>query len=197
MNVDDRRLTRISTQELGRRWNLVRDHMKERGLRALIIQSERDFTGGYVKWFTDIPAYYPRTVIFHASDMMTVVEHGAAGRRRSLEGKDGENPGVGEILTTSAFPSVNYTQTYDAEAVSDVLSRRGYRKIGLVGVAGMRHGFVACLENTQSAAEISDETDFVDRVKAVKSEEEIALIKQAAQMQDAVFSKVLSRIKPA
>jgi len=195
-DVDDRRITRTSTRELERRWKLVRDHMKERGLDALIVQTERDFTGGYVKWFTDIPAYYPRTVIFHASDMMTVVEHGAAGRRRSLEGKDGENPGVGEILTTSAFPSVNYTQTYDAEAVSDVLSRRGYRKIGLVGAAGMRHGFVACLENTQSGAEISDETDFIDRVKAVKSEEEMVLIKQAAQMQDAVFSKVLSHIKP-
>jgi Xaa-Pro aminopeptidase len=193
---DDRRITRISTQELERRWKLVRDHMKERGLDALIVQTERDFTGGYVKWFTDVPAYYPRTVIFHASDLMTVVEHGAAGRRRTLDGQDANNPGVGEIITTSAFPSVNYTQTYDAEAVSVVLSRRGYRKIGLVGAAGMRHGFVAFLEKTQSAAEIADETDFIDRVKAVKSPDEIALIKQAAQMQDVVFRKVLSHIKP-
>jgi Xaa-Pro aminopeptidase len=195
-DADDRRITRISSQELERRWKLVRDHMKDRGLDALIVQTERDFTGGYVKWFTDIPAYYPRTVIFHASDMMTVVEHGAAGRRRSLDGKDGENPGVGEIFTTSAFPSVNYTQTYDAETVSDVLGRRGYRKIGLVGAAGMRHGFVAYLETPQSGVEVSDETDFIDRVKAIKSPEEISLIKQAAQMQDMVFSKVLSRIKP-
>jgi Xaa-Pro aminopeptidase len=195
-DLDDRRIARISTQELERRWKLVRDHMNERGLDALIIQTERDFTGGYVKWFTDVPAYYPRTVVFHASDLMTVVEHGAAGRRRSLEGKDAENPGVGEVFTTSAFPAVNYTQTYDAEAVSGVLSRRGYRKVGLVGAAGMRHGFVAYLEKTQSCVEISDETDFIDRVKAVKSEEEIALIKQAAQMQDMVFSRVLSHIKP-
>jgi len=196
MDLDDRRLTRISTQELERRWKLVRDHMNERGLGALIVQTERDFTGGYVKWFTDIPAYYPRSVIFHASDLMTVVEHGASGRRRTLEGQDGNNPGVGEIITTSAFPSANYTQTYDAEAVCDVLTRRGYRRIALVGAAGMRHGFVSSLEKTQSGAEISDETDFIDRVKAVKSEEEIALIKQAAQMQDMVFSKVLSHIKP-
>jgi Xaa-Pro aminopeptidase len=195
-DLDDRRITRISTQELERRWKLVRDHMKERGLDALIVQTERDFTGGYVKWFTDIPAYYPRTVVFHASDLMTVVEHGAAGRRRTLEGQDANNPGVGEVITTSAFPSVNYTQTYDAEAVSDVLRRRGYRRIGLVGAAGMRHGFVAYLERTQSGAEISDETDFIDRVKAVKSEEEIALIKQAAHMQDMVFRKVLSHIQP-
>ncbi len=196
VDVDDRRIARISTQELERRWKLVREHMKERGLGALIVQTERDFTGGYVKWFTDVPAYYPRTVVFHASDLMTVVEHGASGRRRTLEGQDADNPGVGEVIATSAFPSVNYTQTYDAEAVSDLLARRRYRKIGLVGAAGMRHGFVAYLEKTQSGAEICDETDFIDRVKAVKSQEEIALIKQSAQMQDLVFSKVLSHIKP-
>jgi Xaa-Pro aminopeptidase len=103
---------------------------------------------------------------------------------------------VWEIVTTSAFPSVHYTQTYDAEVVSDVLSRRGYRKIGVVGVAGMPHGFVAHLEKTQSGAEISDETEFIDHAKAVKSQEEIALIKKAAEMQDTVFSKVLSHIKP-
>jgi Xaa-Pro aminopeptidase len=196
MNMDDRRITRISTQELERRWNLVRDHLKERGVDALIVQSERDFTGGYVKWFTDIPAYYPRTVIFHASDLMTVVEHGPAGRRRSLAGNDAENPGVGEVITTSAFPSIHYTRTYDAQAVADVVSRRGYRKVALVAAVGMPHGFVAYLQRVLSGAEISDETEFIDHAKAVKSAEEIALIRKAAEMQDAVFAKVLSHIKP-
>ena len=194
--MDDRRITRISTQELERRWNLVRDHLKERGVDALIVQSERDFTGGYVKWFTDIPAYYPRTVIFHASDLMTVVEHGPAGRRRSLAGNDAENPGVGEVITTSAFPSIHYTRTYDAQAVADVVSRRGYCKVALVAAVGMPHGFVAYLQRVLSGAEISDETEFIDHAKAVKSAEEIALIRKAAEMQDAVFAKVLSHIKP-
>jgi Xaa-Pro aminopeptidase len=197
IGADDRKVSRISIQELERRWKLVRDHLKERGLDALVTQNARDFTGGYVKWFTDVPAYYPRTVIFHASDLMTVVEHGAAGHRRSLGGNDRENPGVGEIFTTSAFPSIHYTQTYDAEAVCDELKRRGYRRIGLVGASGMPQGFVAYLEGKLSGkAEISDETDFVDRAKAVKSGEEIALIKKTAEMQDTVFGKVLSHIKP-
>jgi Xaa-Pro aminopeptidase len=196
-SADDRKLARISIRELERRWKLVRGHMTERGLDALIVQTERDFTGGYVKWFTDVPAYYPRTIVFHRSDLMSVVEHGAAGRRRSPGGNEGENPGVGEIVTTSAFPSVNYTQTYDAEVVCDILSRRGYRRVAWVGPAGMRHGFVSYIETTLSGSvEISDETDFVDRVKAVKSEEEIALIREAAAIQDAVFAKVLANIKP-
>ncbi len=194
---DERRTAKISMQELERRWKLVRDHMKERSIDALIAQNSRDFTGGYVKWFTDIPAYYSRTVIFHASDRMTVVEHGAAGRRRSLQGEDSENPGVGEVITTSAFPSIHYTQTYDAEAVSDVLNQRGYRKIGVVGAVAMPHGFVEYLTGALSGkTECTDETDFIDRVKAIKSEEEIALITKTAEMQDAVFQKVLGHFKP-
>lgn len=197
MDADDRKASRISIQELDRRWKLVRHHLKKRGLDALIAQNARDFTGGYVKWFTDVPAYYPRTVIFHAADLMTVVEHGAAGRQRSLGGKDRDHPGVGEIITTSAFPSVDYTQTYDAEAVGNELIRRGCRKIGLVGANGMPHGFAAHLEQKLSGkAEFTDETDFIDRTKAIKSSEEIALIRKTAEMQDIVFSKVLSHIKP-
>jgi Xaa-Pro aminopeptidase len=196
-DLNDRKNGRISNQELERRWKLVRDHMKEHHIDALVVQSARDFTGGYVKWFTDVPAGYPRTVVFHASDWMTVVEHGPAGRSRSLAGDDPENPGVGEILTTCAFPSVDFTQGYDAEAVSDVLSRRGCRRIGLVGASGTSHGFIAHLEGALSGrVTIAHETDFVDRVKAIKSPEEIGLIRKTAEMQDFLFSKVLSHIKP-
>ena len=84
--VDDRKIAKISIQELERRWKLVREHMARRCLDALITQTARDFTGGYVKWFTDIPAYYPRTVMFHRADLMTVVEHGPSGRKRSPRG---------------------------------------------------------------------------------------------------------------
>lgn len=196
-SATERKVSKISIVELERRWKLVRDYLIERGLDALVTQNARDFTGGYVKWFTDVPAYYPRTVIFHASDRMTIVEHGPAGQRRTVNGNDSENPGVVEIITTSAFPSVEFTQKYDAEAVCDELNRRGYRKIGLVGARGMPHGFVATLEEQLSGkTEISDETNFIDREKAVKSAEEIAMIRRAAEMQDIVFGKVLSHIKP-
>jgi Xaa-Pro aminopeptidase len=46
------------------------------------------------------------------------------------------------------------------------------------------------------ATSFVDATDFVDRLKAVKSEEEILLIRRCAEMQDAVFAKVVRSIKP-
>ena len=72
--MSDRRLNPISDAELDRRWKAARAMMTARGLDALVMQNNNDWLGGYVKWFTDFPAYngYPRTVIFHAGDPMTL-----------------------------------------------------------------------------------------------------------------------------
>lgn len=46
------------------------------------------------------------------------------------------------------------------------------------------------------AHSILDATECVDLIKAIKSTEEVALIRRAAQMQDEVFAEVLAHIKP-
>jgi Xaa-Pro aminopeptidase len=48
----------------------------------------------------------------------------------------------------------------------------------------------------RTSAKLVDATDFVDRIKAIKSPEEIALIRRAAALQDAAFAKVVAAIKP-
>ena len=82
--------TPISMAELERRWAAVRQAMVAQGIDALVTQNSSDWLGGYVKWFTDIPAHndYPRNVIFHRDDLMTVVEMGNKDGRNPLGGKD-------------------------------------------------------------------------------------------------------------
>lgn len=46
----------ISTQELERRWSEVRGRIKEEAIDVLVMQDTNEWLGGYVKWFTDIPA---------------------------------------------------------------------------------------------------------------------------------------------
>ena len=72
--MNERLLTPISTAELERRWAAVRSEMSARGLDALVMQNSNDWLGGYVTWFTDLPAVngYPCTVIFYADDPMSV-----------------------------------------------------------------------------------------------------------------------------
>src|SRR3954470_3143597 len=195
---DTRVITRISDQELERRWGLVRREMLARKIDALVMQNTNDWLGGYVKWFTDLPANngYPRTVLFYARDLMTVVEMGPMDARRDLDGRDRLHRGVGELLHTPSFLSIDYTHRYDAELALATLRRRGFATIGWVGKGAIPHAFVECLQQGLGAAEFVDATDFVDAIKAVKSAEEIALIRRCAEMQDAVFAAVLNHIRP-
>ena len=190
--------TPISSGELERRWAAVRKEMEARSIDALVMQNASDWLGGYVKWFTDVPAHndYPRNVIFHRNDLMTVVEMGNKGRRDNLGGKDPLNPGVGDWIFSPSFFSASYTHRYDAELVAKDLKRRGHKTIGWVGRGRLQYDLVRIVEEQVPNATFVDATELVDRIKAVKSAEEIDLMRRAAAMQDAAWSAVLKEIRP-
>ena len=65
----------IPTRELERRWRLVKAEMQKQGIDLLIMQNSNMFLGGYVRYFTDIPAEhaYPVSVLIPADgDMITI-----------------------------------------------------------------------------------------------------------------------------
>ena len=198
--MDERLLNPVSTAELERRWGAARKAMAERKIDALLMQNSNDYVGGYVRWFTDTPltdGYIPRSVIFPASDLMVTFDMGGKGVRRKIDGRDEGHRGVGEQLFTPAFASVAYTHEYQAQIVAAELKHRGYRTIGWVGSGAMPHKFVARVERELAGkATFVDATKFIDHLKAIKSEEEKALIRRCAEMQDACFARVLSEIKP-
>ena len=137
--MSDRRLNPISDAELDRRWKAARAMMRDRGLDALVMQNNNDWLGGYVKWFTDFPAYngYPRTVIFHAERRHDRGRHGSADGRRGFDGQHKIHRGVGDLLTTPAFTSIAYTDGYQGELALGELKRRGYKRIGMLGRGAM------------------------------------------------------------
>ena len=197
--MTDRRLNPISDAELNRRWAAIRAGMKDRGIDALVMQNNNDWLGGYVKWFTDFPAYngYPRTVIFHADDAMTVVDMGPAGTRRNLGGHNKTQRGVGELICTPAFTSIAYTDGYQGELALGELKRRGYKRIGMLGQGAMPYRFVSqIVTGLTGSTEIVDATEWVDAIKAIKSEEEMILVRRCAEMQDEIFARVCRKIKP-
>jgi Xaa-Pro aminopeptidase len=193
---NDRITTAISTKELERRWAAARQEMRERGIDALVMQNNSDWLGGHVKWFTDIPATngYPKTVVFHANEPMTMVEMGGFNTVRNLKGSDPVHRGIGELLGSPSFLAVNYTDNYHADCITPCLKK--YGTIGLVGPGSMPHAFVVRLKESLPGAKFVDATEFIDLLKAIKSAEEIVLIKQCCEMQDAIFAKVAAAIKP-
>jgi Xaa-Pro aminopeptidase len=196
--MNERLLNPISDAELERRWAAVRKAMADEDVDALVVQSNNDWLGGHVKWLTDHPATngYPKTVVFHANDWMTVIDMGPRGGRRKLGGNDEIHRGVAEIVTTPAFTSVAYTDEYHAELVVSDIKRRGYEVVGIVGGGALPHKFMARLARDLTPIRLTDMTETIDWLKAIKSPQEITAIRQAAHMQDEIFARLLAKVRP-
>ena len=138
--LSERLQTPISTAELQRRWAAVRAAMEREQIDVLLMQNNNDHMGGYVKYFTDLPATngYPLTVVFPRDDLMTLVSQGPfGGVSNPASIGDGVRRGVKQWLTTPSFTSCNYTASYDPELAAKALAPYAGGTIGLVGVAQM------------------------------------------------------------
>jgi Xaa-Pro aminopeptidase len=91
---------------------------------------------------------------------------------------------------------VAYSGGYDADIAAAELARLGAKRVGFVAPAAMYHSFGRRLSEQLNDSELIDATDFVDRIKAVKSAEERAMIRQVAAMQDEVMLRVKEHIRP-
>ncbi len=192
--------TPISTGELERRWAAVRAAMAARRIDVLLMQGNNDFMGGYVKYFTDLPATngYPVTVVFPRDEGMSVVGQGPFNNDRLLPAEgDGLRRGVKRMLTTPSYASAPYTAAYDAELAEKGLERFSGATIGLVGPATLPYAMIEHLRRGRlSNATFVDASDMVDAIKAVKSEEEIAHMRRTALMQDACMEAAFAAAAP-
>jgi Xaa-Pro aminopeptidase len=152
--------------------------------------------GGYVKYFTDMPATngYPNTVIFPVDDEMTVVCQGP------FNG-DGRPPsdiwrGVKRLLTTPSYESAHFTQYYDPELAAKALAPFAKATIGFVGIYQMSFAMGDFIMKKFPNAKYVDASEMVDRIKVIKSPEEQEMVKRAAIMQDGAMKAAFAAIKP-
>jgi len=190
----------ISTPELERRWKAVRDVMAERGIDVLLMQNNNDFMGGYVRYFTDIPATtgYATTVVFPKDDDMTIVTHAPFGTDRAVTASP-QNPlrGVKRVLGHPYFCNAGYTLGPEMELAQTALENFSGGTIGMIGTATLPHALIDGLKRGRfSNATFVDATDAVDHIKAIKSPEELRQIQRTAQMQDGAIAAAFAAVKP-
>jgi len=199
-NESERLNAPISTQELERRWTAMRKAMEAQGIDVLVMQNNNDFMGGYVKYFTDLPATngYALSVIFPRDDGMTVIGQGPYGNDRMLPpAGDGVRRGVKRLMTSPSYASAPFTKEVDAALAEKALEAYSGATIGLVGTAAMPAAFVDYLRRGKlSNAKFVEASDLVDEIKAVKSAEEIELLRRTAAMQDACMAAAFAAMKP-
>jgi Xaa-Pro aminopeptidase len=188
----------ISTAELERRWGAVRQAMAREKIDVLLMQNNNDHMGGFVKYFTDMPATngYPNTVVFPRDEEMTVVCQGPFGGGEATAQGDQSWRGVKRLLTTPSYASAHYTKDYDPELAAKGLAPYAKGTIGLVGTYQMSFALVDYVQRTFPQARFVDATEMVDRIKVIKSAEEMELIKLAARMQDGAMKAAFAAVKP-
>ena len=198
--LSERLQTPISTAELERRWAAVRAAMERDKIDVLLMQNNSDQMGGYVKYFTDLPATngYPLTVVFPRDDLMTLVSQGPFGGVTELNGKsDGTRRGVKRWYTTPSYSSCYYTAPYDPELAAKALEPYAGGTIGLVGTYQMSFAMVDYMQKGRfSNSKFVDASDMVDRIKVIKSSEEQDLVKRAAAMQDGAMRAAFAAVEP-
>ena len=198
--MSERINTPISSKELERRWKAVRTAMEAEGIDVLLMQNNNDHMGGYVKYFTDIPATngYPRTVVFPRDDAMSIVGQGPFGidREVPVEG-DGNLRGVKRAMTVPSYASAPYSRDYDAELAAKALAPYATGVIGLVGTYQMSYATVDYLKRGAFAnTKFVEASDLVDAIKVIKSAEEQALIRRTAAMQDEAMAAAFAAVEP-
>jgi Xaa-Pro aminopeptidase len=196
---DERVCNPVSDAELERRWAATRARMRDAKIDALVVSGAQDWMNGYIRWFTGLPANngYPRSVIFPADGPMTLVEQGPFNGVSKPDGTETASRGIGKKVFTPSFPgAVAYTGSYDAELLAREIRDSGCRTLGLVCPVGMYYGIAGGLKERLKDVSFVDVSDMVDLIKAVKSPEELEMIRRTAAMQDEVMRKVQEHIRP-
>jgi Xaa-Pro aminopeptidase len=196
--IAERIMAPISGAELDRRWTAIRREMSARKLDVLVMHNNNDFMGGYVKYFTDVPATngYPMTVIFPRDDLMTVIGQGPFKMDERVPEGHPLWRGVKRVLGAPAYASVSYCGSYDAELAEKALVGYERANIGLVGAAGMSFTFAEYLKNAFKDARFTEASDFIDAIRSIKSPEEIQLMRRSARMQDKQMEAAFAAVKP-
>lgn len=188
----------VSQAELQRRWSAIRAQMRSQDVDALVMQNSSDWVGGYVRWFSNQPATngYPTSIVFPCDGGMSLIEQGPFDGVRNTGPDEERSTGIARRLSTPSYPSVAYSGAYDADLAVRELRSMGAKTLGLVAPAAMYASFGQALRETLCDLRLIDFTDTVDRIKAIKSDEERRCIRQVAVMQDEVMARVRQFIRP-
>ncbi len=198
-DLAERLISPISNLELERRWSAVRAAMAERGIDVLVMQNSNEFSGGYVKWFTDMPAGNGTmtTVIVPKDDLMTVVAPGPFGVDVNPPAGDPVRRGVKRFLASPNFMGASFTTALDNANVEKALEEFSGATIGLVAQGSMGHALADHLKRGKLGnATFVDATDLVDAIMVIKSDEEIAAIRATALLQDRAMRAAFEAVRP-
>ena len=187
-----------SDAELERRWSVVRQVMREKGIDYLVMQNSEEFLGGTLRWFTDWVADigFPYTVIFPVDDDMTVINWGFERPQTPQFPPAWYMRGIKNSWAAYYMPTHSYTNTIDAAMAVEALGEKKNPVVGWVEKSMIPVTFYEYVTRNLPGATFVDATDWIDEIRVPKSPEEIEMIRDTAAMQDGCFEHLKKTIAP-
>lgn len=184
----------VSTAELERRWSRVREKMGQEELDCLILNAHDGMLGGYLRYFSDIFVHdYPLSALFHREDQMTFLGHGGPSGR-SISPMFAR--GIGSAPAMPMLSTMYYTDRYIPDLMIREIRRRGYKRVGYVALALMPATQYRYIREALPGVELVDATDLVDRIRAIKSPEEIEALRRSCKMHDQIHAAMPAIVRP-
>jgi Xaa-Pro aminopeptidase len=171
--------------------------MAAKKIDYLVVQSQNRGVGGYYRYFTDLPGgNYPNAAVFPLEGDMAIISHGPASPAPPANPPDWALRGGKVKFNTPAFPNVWWEDAWDAEKAVAYMLKKKPRKVGFVGMGNMSAALYEQVKKGLSGVEFVNATDLVDELRMVKSEEELALHREAAYMHEMSYEIALEAICP-
>jgi hypothetical protein len=128
---------------LERLWAAVRAAMLEQNIDVLLMQNSNSFHGGYVKYFTDIPAMSGgyQAVLFFRDEEMIAFRHGPPGESTFIG--DDIQRGVQKVINRAPIPPIFFRVTTCSCERIDVPKRNDSMRTGRAMIWSNGRSFLA------------------------------------------------------
>lgn len=183
----------VTQEEITRRHELLREFMAQKDLGALLVlESHQE---GYRKWISGVDGMERPSescfLIPGNGEILHIIGN------KMIRGEDEDKKPVGSMPDPEeAFDGIKTVYAISAFAIRRMLEEGPGKKIGLIHGDEMRAQLYDYLEEFLPEIPRVDVTGEFAAVRAVKSEEELALMERAAFLQERVLEGLESYIKP-
>ena len=191
----DRHVSSVSDQELYRRWAAAQKYMAESDIDCIIVFGFESKQGGVIRYFCDWPAdfcHYGSFLLVPREGGMALFAHGPFMNRAMPYGERGIELNFGAPFTPFWLSAKDY---FPPPAVA-WLKKRGYKKLGIYHKNMVPFYFTDYIMNNLEGATLTGVDDGIDAIRAAKSEEELALIRDSVRIHDRIYAAAPIYMRP-
>ncbi|MBQ6368528.1 MAG: aminopeptidase P family protein [Parasporobacterium sp.] len=184
----------VSNAELNRRLDAVQNVIRSKGLDCAIAQTTSTIFDSVIRYMVDKPCHgYGTTLIIPAEGKMTMINHGfdnddmpVAADLRNVE----------KLITKPYCQPFCCTDGLNGKVVAEQLKKSGYKKVGLILKQLITADTLDGIRDNIPDASFLDISREFSYIKAIKSEEEIGLIKLCVRAHEHLMKMVPALIRP-